>query len=168
MIFANMIEPAELIVGAFLQHVFGCEIIQYNVRLAGGGLPGLSEFDVLGINLQQRKAWLCEVATHLGGLNYGKGNQDTVSKIQKKLQSQRTYAATTLGEFGVTHMFWSPVVPEGQLTSELRAINDIDLRINGEFKSAVGQLRNLARESAHDMKNVFMRFLQIMERLKDG
>ena len=54
----------EYIVGTYLQLIEECDFIDYNVRPPGGGLKGLSELDVVGLNLHTSTAYLCEVITH--------------------------------------------------------------------------------------------------------
>jgi len=81
----------EYLVGAYLELVKGCEIISYNVRSHEKGLKGLVELDFVGLNLKQNTAFLCEVVTHLGGLIYG-GREETIRRIFKKYEKQRTYA----------------------------------------------------------------------------
>ena len=77
-------EMGELVVGAYLKEVLGCDFVDYNVRPPGGGLAGQHELDVLGLHFGDGIAFLCEVATHLDGLNYGSGNQDTLQRIADK------------------------------------------------------------------------------------
>ena len=42
-------EIGELIVGAYLKQRLGCDVVDYNVRPPSGGLAGLAEFDVIGL-----------------------------------------------------------------------------------------------------------------------
>jgi hypothetical protein len=39
--------------------------------------------------------------------------------------------------------------------------------INGEYKKCIEQLRALAKEITHDVKNPFFRMLQIMEHMRE-
>jgi hypothetical protein len=55
----------EYIVGAYLQLKLDCDVVDYNVRPPSGGLQGLEELDVIGLNLKTRTAYLCEVTTHI-------------------------------------------------------------------------------------------------------
>ncbi len=105
----------EFIVGAYLQLIKNCDVIDYNVRPPGGGLKGLGELDVIGLNFKSNTAFLCEVTTHIRGLLY-KNHQETVTRIKKKHQRQREYAEEYLSEFNHHFMFWSPIVPVGYIT----------------------------------------------------
>ncbi len=157
----------EYIVGAYLQQILKCDVVDYNVRPPDGGLSGLAEFDVIGLKFSESTAYLCEVTTHLGGIDYG-GYQVTLEKIKDKHQRQRWYAENYLSNFDrVRYMFWAPVVPRGFLTEELNKIEGFELVINARYKACVGELRELAGGSTRDVGNPFFRSLQIIEHLRD-
>lgn len=160
-------DVGEYIVGAYLQLCLNCDVVDYNVRPPGGGLQGLEELDVIGLNFKNDTAYLCEVTTHIRGILY-KNNQETVRRIKKKHQRQRRYADQYLDNFhDKRFMFWSPVVPRGYVTDGLAEIEGLELVINGEYKRRIEELRALARQSAHDARNPFFRILQILERLRE-
>ena len=156
----------EFIVGAHLQLIEGCDVVDYNVRPPGGGLKGLGELDVVGLNLNTNTAYLCEVTTHIRGLLY-KDNKTTIIKIKKKHERQKEYAKERLSKFtSHKYMFWSPVVPVGYITEHLNNIEDLESIINGGYKRKVEALRALAKDTTHDARNPFFRMLQIMEHLR--
>ena len=157
----------EFIVGAFLKVCEECDFIDYNVRPPGGGLDGLGELDVIGLNLKTNTAYLCEVTTHIRGILY-KNNKETVRRITSKHQRQKEYAEKYLNNFD-THrfMFWSPVVPVGYVTDGLAQLTDLEPFINGRYKQSIEELKSYARDSTHDIGNPFMRMLQITEHLRD-
>ncbi len=157
----------EYIVGTYLAIIKGCPFIQYNVRAPGGSLAGLNELDVVGLDVDTRTAYLCEVATHLGGLLYGAGNAETVARIVKKHDWQRHYAATHLAAFPHRrYMLWAPVVPVGALTAGLGALTDLELVVNGDYTARIVELRAVARQNTADYNNPFFRTLQILEHLQ--
>ena len=157
----------EFAVGAYLKLVEECDIIDYNVRPPGGGLKGLSELDVVGLNFNSNTAYLCEVTTHIRGVLY-KNNQETVSRIIKKYGRQKEYAKKYLANFhNHRFMFWSPDVPVGYITQHLKRIGTLELIINGEYKKRIEQLRVLARNTTHDARNPFFRMLQIIEHMRE-
>lgn len=84
----------EYIVGAYLRLKLDCDVVDYNVRSPGGGLEGLEEMDVIGLNLKSHRAYLCEVTTHIRGPLYT-DNQTTVERIGKKHERQKRYAQST-------------------------------------------------------------------------
>ena len=157
----------EFIVGAHLQLIEGCDMVDYNVRTPGGGLAGLNELDVVGLNFRTKTAYLCEVTTHIRGLLY-RNNQESVRRIQKKHQNQIAYSKEYLKEFkNHRYMFWSPVVPVGYVTEQLSKLSTMEVVINGEYKKRIEELRELAAKTTHDARNPFFRMLQIMEHMRE-
>lgn len=161
-------EMGELVVGAYLKEVLGCDFVDYNVRPPGGGRAGQHEFDVLGLHLDDGTAYLCEVATHLDGMNYGgKSNKDTLDRVVQKHQRQREYAEAHLRSFQHHRfMLWSPRVPVGFLTDRLAKLAGLELVINADYARAVDALRERARATTRDAGNTFFRALQILEHLR--
>ena len=160
-------EMGEYIVGAYLKLELDCHFVDYNVRSSSGGLAGLSELDVVGLNFTNKTAYICEVTTHIQGLLYGSGNKETIEKIRSKHQRQIDYANQYLTDFPKKHfMFWSPVVPKGLLTKALGEIETLELVINETYTECVDALRKRAKETTHDIGNPFFRTLQILEHLR--
>ncbi|GAG28706.1 unnamed protein product, partial [marine sediment metagenome] len=139
-------EMGEYIVGAYLKLIMDCNFVDYNVRRPGGGLAGLNELDVMGLNFKTKTAYLCEVTTHLDGLLYGSSKKATVDRIRKKYDKMLDYAENHLPKelFPERHfMFWSPVVSAG-VTEELRKIEGLTLVINKDYADCVGELMKKA------------------------
>ena len=82
-------EIGEYIVGAYLKQKCGCDFVDYNVRPPGGGLEGLAELDVVGLNFEKGQAFLCEVTTHLHGLRYG-SYQESVEKVRDEARTPQS------------------------------------------------------------------------------
>ena len=81
---------------------------------------------------------------------------------------QQAYAAEYLTEFStIEYMFWAPVVPVGYVTTELARISSLRLMINGSYKRCINELKELAARETHESGNIFFRFLQIMECVRD-
>jgi hypothetical protein len=159
-------DVGEYIVGAYLKMKLNCDVIDYNVRPPGGGLAGLEEIDVIGLNLKAHQAYLCEVTTHIRGVLY-KDNHTTVNRITKKHERQKRYGAKYLENFRCEYMFWSPVVSVGFITENLSRLKDLQLIINGEYKRRVGELSVLASETTYDARNPVFRVLQILEHMRE-
>jgi len=156
----------EYVVGAYLRIVEGCNFIDYNVRPPGGGLAGLNELDVIGLDFSNKKAFLCEVTTHIGGLLY-KDNRTTIERVRKKFARQKQYAQRYLSDFPErVFMFWSPVVPVGYLTEHLEKIKGLELIINRSYAECMDELRSFAKQKTNDEGNPFFRVLQILEHLR--
>ena len=146
-------DVGEYIVGAYLKSVKQCDFVDYNVRIPGGGLKGLSELDVIGLDLKTNTAYLCEVTTHISGLLY--------------TNNQKEYAEKMLGNFSKKiFMFWSPYVPEGYITKHLREIETLELVLNKDYTACVEEMRQVAKQHTNDLGNPFLRVLQILEHLR--
>jgi hypothetical protein len=153
-------EAGEFIVGAYLQFIYRCGVVLYNVPEPGGKLKGLNELDVLGLNLKDQTAYLCEVTTHLHGMR-----PNIPEKLSKKHERQRAYAKAHLGGFKIRYMLWSPLVSPKEL-GLLQTIDGLELVVNATYSQAVMELRKIAKTAKYDTGNPFMRTLQILEHLK--
>jgi hypothetical protein len=158
-------EMGEYLVGAYLKLILGCDVVDYNARPPGGGLKGLGELDVIGFSFGTRTAYLCEVTTHLDGLQIGSGAEATIKKLTQKHERQCAFAREYLGDFEHRFMFWSPIVRPG-LVRELQSIVGYELFINATYKEAVEALRAVASKSSADSNNPAFRVLQILEHVK--
>ena len=156
----------EYIVVAYLKSIKKCDFVDYNIRIPGGGLKGLSELDVVGLNYNTKTAYLCEVTTHIRGLLYG-DNKKTVQKIRQKHEVQKEYAYTILKDFhNIVFMLWSPYVPNGYITDHLKEIETLELVINKDYTSCINEMRVIASKNTNDLGNPFLRTLQILEHLR--
>lgn len=155
-----MPEVGEEIVGTWLRYSAGCDFVDYNVRAR----PGQGEIDVVGINLAENTAYICEVATHLRGLGY-KGAKET---ILNKFKRAKQYASQHLQSFNLEYMFWSPVVLRGgqegalqEMKQELALLHDLDVElvVNEVYGGKLEQLRGIAGKdlswSSHDVYRLF-------------
>jgi len=159
----------EYIVGAYLKIIKECAFIDYNVRAPGGGVEGLGEIDVLGLDFKKNKVYLCEVTTHIRGILYG-DYKTTFLRVKDKYLRLKRYALKHLKQFNendITYMFWSPVVPRGTLDKKLETIRGLELVINEEYTRCINQLREKAKDLTHDAGNPFFRTLQILEHLRE-
>jgi hypothetical protein len=77
-------EMGEYLVGAYLKLVLGCGVVDYNARPPGGGLMGLGELDVIGLDFANERAYLCEVTTHLDGVQIGSGADPRAGQLKQK------------------------------------------------------------------------------------
>jgi hypothetical protein len=156
----------EYIVGAYLKIIKGCDFVDYNVRPPGGGLEGLNELDVVGLDFKNKIVYLCEVTTHITGLLI-RDNRTTVETIQKKYERQKGYANKYLSDFPNRYfMFWSPVVSKGYITDELKKVDGLELIINEKYAQCIDELKGKAKKLTHDVGNPFFRILQILEHLR--
>ena len=168
-----MPEMGEYAVGAWLSLFGGCEAIVYNQKLNPKGVR-TNEVDVIGLVPSSRRVYLCEVATHLGGLLYSGGNPGTKKTVERKFHAMFRYASRVYPDWECTFMLWAPYVPKGILTEFLQELKarlsearrNIEVVINGEYTRRVEQLRESAKGDQRDRGEPFYRALQILENLR--
>ena len=169
----------EEICGEWLRHIKGCEFVQYNLQTTH--VQG--EIDVIGINLTERKIYVCEVAVHLvTGLNYVTGAKpDNVQRIVAKFRKDIAYARMQFPEYQHEFMLWSPVVKHAKADSKLNQMRDVqevvdairteldatvELVINERFQTALDEMRSYARAQTKELDSTVMRYLQVEEYLR--
>ena len=175
----KMEDPGEQLVGEYLRAVKNCDFIEYNLQIKF--VQG--EIDVVGIDSNNRKIYICEVATHLEtGLQYVKNNKpDNVARFLSKFSKNIKYAKKHFSEFQIVFMLWTPIIripkKEGTMHSQLRDIEmikdnikkkydvDVELVYNEIYLNCIKDLRKAARTTTQAMSSPIMRFLQIEEKL---
>jgi hypothetical protein len=174
-----MINVGEQFVASYLQYIRGCEFIQTNLYT----VDSQGEIDVVGINLREKKVYVCEVAVHLTtGLQYVKDRRpNNVQKLTDKFSRDIAYANNYLAEYEKHFMLWSPVVKQGagsavyDQSAHLTAIAnnirhahgvEIEFIVNGKFRACLAELRTFARKTTADIKCPVTRLLQIEEHLE--
>lgn len=163
---AVAIEVGEELVGAYLTECLECDHVLYNVRAPGGGSAGQNEIDVIGLDFEAKRVYLCEVATNIRGYA-PKGRAKGVAQVRRKLQWQRRYAREHLK--GFPHrifMFWSPHISSRTTRDRLSHIKRLKLVIESDYTRRVGQLRDKAKGTAKTTGNSAFRMLQILEHLR--
>ena len=161
-----MTEMGEYLVGAYLKLVLDCNLAIYNQRI-----EKQREIDVIGLNTKRSVAYLCEVATHLEGLNYGESNEHTIKTLFKKIKAFHEYGEKNLPGMKTICMLWSPYVPVGYLTDSLAEMEkqfnfEVEFVINEKYASEVNELRKRAKKETKKSGEPFYRALQILEHLR--
>jgi len=162
-------EIGEFLVGAYLEVVLKCNLVNYNVKFPDTGTDGLKELDIIGLDFKKKKAYLCEVTTHLRGVLY-KNYDETIRRIEKKFETQRQYASKYLKDFKPEYMFWAPYVPSG-LESRLKdkiGNGELQFIINDTYKEKIVELiLEIKKDKAtKDYGNPAFRMLQILKKIK--
>ncbi|MEF3279493.1 MAG: hypothetical protein K6357_00790 [Elusimicrobiota bacterium] len=164
-------EMGEYLVRAYLEHCKGCKIVCYNVKTG----KGQGEIDVMGFNFPEKTIFICEVATHLDGILYGKTLDTTVEKILSKFENMKTYVEENINKnkcFNKVHyMFWAPKVSGNTLKAleekisefkkTLNSEEELKLVINDEYTKCFHELKEKAKKSTTDTGNPAFRMLQI-------
>jgi len=171
-----MENPGERLVGDYLRHIKGCDFIDFNVptkRVQG-------EIDVIGVAPAKKRAYICEVATHLTtGIQYVKERHpDTATRLIKKFIRDINYGKEEFRGYNVSYMLWSPVVHRcganvkydqfahlKRVADEIKAKTKVEIEFitNEAYLDAVGELRKFAGREHKELKSPVMRFLQIEE-----
>lgn len=161
-------EIGEYIIGAWLKIVKKCDFVDYNVRPPTGGLEGLGELDVVGLDLKNESVFVCEVVTHTYGMGYY-DFKTTMRKIKQKFLRQQKYAQKFLpAHFKKHFMFWSPVVTPKYVEGIEKISKDtgLELIINSEYSKKINEIKMAIQNKQNDFGNPFIRTLQILEVLK--
>lgn len=176
-----MPDPGEELVGEYLKNILGCEFVEYNLQT-----PDVQgEIDVIGINIDEKKLYVCEVATHLQGLQYtkkkdGKTGPDNVDRFIKKFRKNIPYAEKYFSDFEMKFMIWSPVVRVAGSDAKHNPIADLDkvsdvleeelgykieAVVNEDYQRCLDELCAYASKETKELKSPIMRTLQIQEHL---
>jgi len=168
----------EEIAGEYLKVIKGCEFIEYNLYT-----PDVQgEVDVVGIDVRNKKLYVCEVATHLiTGLQYvTQAMPDNVDRFLKKFRKNIPYANKYFPDYEKHFMLWSPIVKNQGPTAknnQLRDVNeikeklkeeygcDLELIVNHEYQSCLHELRAYAKKETKELKSPVLRLMQIEEKL---
>jgi hypothetical protein len=166
------INVGEQLVASYLRHILGCDFTQMNTYTR----DTQGEIDVLGVDLKNGRAYICEVTVHLvTGLTYvGKDNKtNNVSKLTAKFSRDIAYARTYLKEYEHHFMFWSPIVKRrGQddqhlhlktVAESIKATHEVDLQlyVNEKFRKALQEMRTFAASQTAELQCPVLRLLQI-------
>ena len=179
----------ELLVGAYHEIITDAEVVSYNQRSKEQGKQ--MEIDVVAIDSEddRRTIYLCEVITHLDGINYSgsldterwaefgnEGYQYTLEKLWNKFHANQDYATDVFSDSDeYVFQLWSPYVSKGKLTSGLDALStkyeeetghEIDILVNEEYTKSIDKLREKAGEDKKRYGTPAFRFLQILEHMR--
>ncbi|MBK9564137.1 MAG: hypothetical protein IPO37_02720 [Saprospiraceae bacterium] len=169
----------EEIVGSYLQYIKNCEFIQKNLYT-----PDIQgEIDVVGIDVNKKVIYVCEVAIHLiTGLQYTKEKRpNNVNKLIEKFSKDIEYTNKYFSDYTKIFMFWSPIVKNQSSDSKYNQMNDIleikkiikkkykvevEAIINEKFLECLKELREYAKTETKDIKSPIIRLYQIEEYTK--
>ena len=161
-----MPEVGEEIVGAWLRYCAECDFVDYNVTLRDPA----GEIDVIGVNLNEKIGYICEVATHTRGLGYERNKETILNKFMRAVNYGKTHLETL--DFKLRFMFWAPVVRSGEQTTAIEEVRgailercdtDLELVVNESYLGKLDQLRKAASLQTRNSPHTVFRFLQIEE-----
>jgi len=168
-------KAGELLVGACLRLVTGCQVVVYNQHSSRQG--NQNEIDVIGVHTTptgDQEIYSCEVVTHLNGIGYGNYEEST-ARLRKKFRHHQR-EITEIFDSADTYrlQLWSPNVQPGlvtrleELSTEFTDADrtTLDLVINERYTDRIGDLRAEAAETTKQRGELAFRMLQILEHLK--
>jgi Holliday junction resolvase-like predicted endonuclease len=161
-------EIGESLVGSYFKYIEGCKVVVYDTPLDGEQ----GDIDIIVLDETTEKVYICDVATHIQGLQYGNYDK-TVKKLEEKIYRSAKFAKRNFNDKNVVFMIWSPRVPTGleeKLTKLRKRIRnkviEIDFVINKVYTDKIEQLKKKAKENASATNEPAFRLLQILEHLK--
>ncbi len=163
-----MLDIGESLIGSYLRYVENCDFVHYQTHGEGQG-----EIDVIGMRLSDRRVWLCEVAIHLAGLEYGKGYAGSRDKVRQKIDRAEKFAKRLFSDQNTAYEFWSLRVPMGlatmldELQQEYSSRGlDVDFITNEKFTERIEALRAKAAATEKATAEPAFRLLQILTHLR--
>lgn len=162
-----MTDIGEYFVGAYLQHFYECDIISYNVKEnISRTKTSQNEIDVIGIALNEKKVFLCEVKTHIGG--YGPtGKDDRIKSTKKQFNFMQDFAIKKFKDFDIIIMFWCPKVNDNKLQIEIKNLyQNENIIINKKYTDRMIELIDFTKKNTSNFENPFLRTLQIAKHSK--
>ena len=161
-------EIGESLVGSYFKYVEGCKMVVYDTPLD----DEQGDIDIIAMDETTGKVYICDVATHIKGLQYGNYDK-TVEKLEEKIYRSIKFAKNYFNDKNVIYMIWSPRVPPGleeKLTKLEKKIRnegiEINFVINKVYTNKIEQLRKKAKANASATNEPAFRLLQILEHLR--
>lgn len=162
-------EMGESLVSAYFKYVEGIRMVVHNAPFD----QGQGEMDLIAIDPIARRVILCEVTTHIDGMLYGGGYDDTRDKVRDKLERAKRYATTHFPDWKHEFQQWAPVVRPTmaakltELEEELRKKGmDVSMVMNGRYAERVSELQDLAAKTVSATDEPAFRLLQILQHLR--
>ena len=173
-----MINVGEQLVSSYLRYIRLCDFTQTNLYT----IESQGEIDVVGVNLAEQQAYICEVSIHLTtGLQYTKNSRvNNIEKLTEKFSRDIEYARKYLREYNQHFMLWTPIVkdtkgkPENNQIRHLEEIKanikeryeiDIECIVNQKFQECLSELRDYAKKETKALQCPLLRLMQIEESL---
>lgn len=162
----------ESLVGAYLRHIVGCQVVVYNSFFANRQ----GEVDVVGLELgEPRKVWLCEVTTHIGGMDLRRRERSAEQVIDSKLSRLRDFADATFPDDEHRFEWWTPRMATG-LRDAMYVVEqqwgddgrDLAFVTDATYTERIRELADHARENPSTTNEPAYRLLQVLTRLRGG
>lgn len=165
-------EMGESLVAAYFKYVCNVRLVVHNTPLD----QEQGEIDLIAIDPipESETVHLCEVATHLDGLNYG-GYQASLQKFRDKMERAEQFARSHFRAWRHQLWFWSPIVPKG-LTDQLLALEQewntsatrsarLTVVVNERYAEHIRRLQARSSMDSRTTDEPAYRLLQILSRV---
>lgn len=175
-----MTTPWEQIAWDYLRFIRNCSFINYNVQI-GNKNDNISqwEIDVIGINFEERKIFVSEVAVHLQtGLRYtskkgGKTINASAEKFKEKILKNQSYIKNYFSNMEATYQIWSPIIrletlkELQQMIEVLSSENNIKIELISweKYLKYINELKEYAWKQGRQFDSPIMRAYQIEQAL---
>ena len=151
------------LVGAYFEFCRGCEVVSYDHSLVNEQ----GDIDVLGLDLENKRAFVAEAKIHLSGMG-GYGGQPG-PKIREQIVRAQAFLNQALPSWDASYSVWSPhVTPaiRSQVAAALgpTGLPDVDLVFNEEFAARLSELSEIASRDTKYRTNPGYRLLQVLAR----
>ena len=158
----------ESLVGSYFKYIQNCKVVVYDTPLDGEQ----GDIDIIALDEMTGKVYICDVATHIQGLQYG-NYENTVKKLEEKIKRSVKFKKRHFDDKKAIFMIWSPRVPPGlekqltKLKGKMRGEGiEIDFVINKVYTEKIRQLREKAKADVSTTNEPAFRLLQILEHLR--
>lgn len=156
----------ESLVAAYMRHVRRCEVVLTNVHFT----HAQGEVDVVALDHTSgdQQVWLCEVSTHIRGMN-SPTKRPAAKRVAEKVKRASDFAAEVFPQATAHFEIWSPRVRPG-LATEIQTVVDsyaekdidVELVINDVYTRCIQELIYVARKTTSQVDDDAFRVLQIL------
>ncbi len=155
----------ESLVAAYMRHVRCCDVVLTNVHLSS--VQG--ELDVVGVRPDKpQRVWLCEVTTHIRGMN-NPASRPARQRVKEKVLRASKFAKDVFPQAEHRFEVWSPRVRPGVLVELQAGIDDlgphdlhVELITNDAYTARIQKLVEKARDNPSTTGEDAFRLLQIL------
>lgn len=168
---ANGIEE---FVGQYLTFVKKCDFVKYNESYIANlecekKQQNMGEVDVIGLNVKDKKLYVCEVTAELQGMGETNFNKYTVFGVKNKFEKNKNFFSTHYSDYQIEYMLWFPFAPSKErmpILKERLQEQGITAYYEKDFLDEIENLKAKLSENTQNLASPFARFLQIYGRLQ--
>ena len=168
---ANGIEE---FVGLYLSFIKGCDFVKFNQPYIAkldcqNKQQNMGEVDVVGINIKEKKLYICEVTAEIQGMGESNFNKYTAEDATNKFNKNKNFFSNQYPDLTIEYMLWFPFSPSKERMQILKhRLQEQGIRAyyENEFLEEIEHLKLVLSENTSNLSNPLARFLQIYGRLQ--